>query len=51
MWFDNIDAMCEKAVGNFDVPSAVVAVGDGNGVYFKKAYGWLSDVPMCRREL
>ena len=40
MWFDNIDAMCEKAVGNFDVPSAVVAVGDGNGVYFKKAYGY-----------
>lgn len=40
MWFDNIDSMCREAVGDFAVPSAVVAVGDGNGVYFKRAYGY-----------
>ncbi len=40
MYFDNIDRMCEEAVNSLAVPSAVVAVGDKNGVYHKKAFGY-----------
>ena len=40
MWFDNIDKMCAEAVRSLAVPSAVCAIGDKDGVYFKKAYGW-----------
>ena len=40
MWFDNIDEMCAEAVRSLAVPSAVCAIGDKDGVYFKKAYGW-----------
>ena len=40
MWFDNIEKMCEDAVASYLVPSAVCAIGDSDGVYFKKAYGY-----------
>jgi len=40
MWFDNIDKMCEEAVASYAVPSAVCAIGDKDGVYYKKAFGY-----------
>ena len=40
MWFDNIDKMCEEAVETLAVPSAVCAIGDRDGVYYKKAFGY-----------
>ncbi len=40
MWFDNIDKMCEEAVETLAVPSAVCAIGDREGVYYKKAFGY-----------
>ena len=40
MYFDNIDQMCEKAIKELYVPSAVAAIGDADGVYYKKAFGY-----------
>ena len=40
MWFTNIDKMCAGAIEKFYVPSAVCAIGDKNGVYYKKAFGY-----------
>ena len=40
MRFDNIDKMCSEAVENFYVPSAVCAIGEKDGVYYKKAFGY-----------
>ena len=40
MYFDNIDQMCEKAIKELWVPSAVAAIGDSEGVYYKKAFGY-----------
>ena len=39
MW-EELDRLCERAVDNYLVPSAAVAVGDGDGVYYKKAFGY-----------
>ncbi len=39
MW-ERIDELCREATENYLVPSAVAAVGDKNGVYYKKAFGW-----------
>ncbi len=40
MYFDNIDKMCREAIEKYYVPSAVCAIGDKNGVYYKKAFGY-----------
>ena len=40
MYFDNIDRMCEEAIEKLYVPSAVAAIGDADGVYYKKAFGY-----------
>lgn len=40
MLFDNIDDLCREAIDRFYVPSAVCAIGDKDGVYYKKAFGY-----------
>lgn len=40
MDFQNTDRLCREAVDTLAFPSLVIAAGDADGVYFKKAYGY-----------
>ncbi len=38
--FSTLDAVLEKAVGQGEIPGAVVLVGQGDAVLFRRAFGW-----------
>lgn len=40
MSFEKVEAHCREAVEKLYFPSAVIAIGDGQGVYYKKAFGY-----------